>query len=215
MTEERKLQLSALMDGELESSPSRFLLRQLEHDRELAGQWQRWHLVRDCLRHQGSAPLRADFAARISAALADEREPRGAWRGALLRWGGGTAIAASVALAALLAVPPSPVPTADDPLPIVAQPSAPAEVVMSGRSERDLRPDLAPVTQTVAATMTPGPYGFSPSVQIDPRVDAWLIRHNAALTGPMQDSFVPLIPLVSPQRAAVQRAVAVSPDAGR
>ena len=35
-------QLSALMDGELLADEARFLLRRLQHDRDLAGCWERW-----------------------------------------------------------------------------------------------------------------------------------------------------------------------------
>lgn len=215
MTDDPKHQLSALIDGELEASTARFVLRRLEHDHELAGQWQRWHLIRDCMRRQATPPLRADFAARIQAALEVERQPRvAAWRGNVLRWAGGGAIAASVALAALLAIPAS-APLPEAPSAVAVQPAAPGEVAISALTERDLRPDLAPVTQTVSATAMPERFGYGPAVQVDPRIDAWLIRHNAAVTSPMQDSFVPLIPLVSPQRAIVPRAVSVTREPER
>ncbi|WP_434030827.1 RseA family anti-sigma factor [[Pseudomonas] boreopolis] len=97
-------QLSALIDGELAADESRFLLRRLEHDEELSGCHERWQLLGDVLRGAACAPAPAEFAARVRAAVAAEplpladagRKARPGWR-----WGGGAAIAASVAALAL------------------------------------------------------------------------------------------------------------------
>lgn len=99
-------QLSAMMDGALPADESRFLLRRMEHDDDLADTWQRWQLYGDAMRGHAGRLLPADFAARVGRAIADDvamadapaaRAPGRAWR-----WGGGAAVAASVALAALL-----------------------------------------------------------------------------------------------------------------
>lgn len=105
-------QLSALMDGALPADQTRFLLRRLQHDASLAGSWERWRLTGEVMR--GLAPaqrLPADFASRVSAALHGDvvatpvshsaRTP--AW----LRWGGGAAMAASLAVVALMARQPA------------------------------------------------------------------------------------------------------------
>lgn len=98
-------QLSALMDSALPADQTRFLLRRLRHDEALAGSWERWRLAGEVMR--GLAPERRlppDFATRVAAALhapaqavpaGDAQAPR--WR----RWGGGVAVAASLAVAAL------------------------------------------------------------------------------------------------------------------
>jgi negative regulator of sigma E activity len=103
-----RMQLSAMMDGELSLDEARFLLRRLRHDEELNGCWERWQLCGDVLRGQAQAPAPAGFAQRVALAIAAEplqsaanrdsaaRRPRGS----LARWGGG-ALAASVALVAL------------------------------------------------------------------------------------------------------------------
>ncbi len=93
-------QLSALVDGELSADESRFLLRRLAHDEELAGCHERWQLCGDVLRGAASAPAPLDFAARVRGAIAEEPAPQAqpaARPGARWRWGGGAAIAASVA----------------------------------------------------------------------------------------------------------------------
>lgn len=106
-------QLSALMDGALPADQTRFLLRRLQHDESLAASWERWRIAGEAMR--GLAPtqrLPADFARRVSASLhgdagLQELAPvatvgRPGW----LRWAGGAAVAASVAVVALLAMPP-------------------------------------------------------------------------------------------------------------
>ncbi|PZT14164.1 sigma-E factor negative regulatory protein [Stenotrophomonas maltophilia] len=99
-------QLSALVDGELGADEARFLLRRMEHDPELAGCQERWQLLGDVMRGQASALAPAGFSAAVAAAIAAEPTPqaeprrqvrRSGWRA----WGGGAALAASVAAVAL------------------------------------------------------------------------------------------------------------------
>jgi sigma-E factor negative regulatory protein RseA len=105
MNDSIREQLSAMADGEVEAEGARFLLKRLERDSEFRGVWERYHLMRDCLRHQGTmAP--PDFCAGVSARIdaeeaAERRKPaaRSSWRGL-----GGAAIAAGVAAVALFGV---------------------------------------------------------------------------------------------------------------
>lgn len=103
--------LSALMDGELDKEPTRFLLRRMEHEPELAGTWSRWHLIRACLNGELDAahadPVRLasaaanndeTFSARVLQAVQARPQARRHWA----RYLGGGAIAASVAAAALI-----------------------------------------------------------------------------------------------------------------
>lgn len=112
LTQQRsREQLSALMDDALPEDQTRFLLRRLQHDAELAGCWERWRTVADTMR--GIAPaqrLPADFSQRVAAALADDvplsAVGRAAARGAHQRRRiGGVALAAVVAALAILALP--------------------------------------------------------------------------------------------------------------
>ena len=105
-------QLSAMMDGALSADETKFLLRRMEHDDALADCWERWQFVGDALRGQADRALPADFSRRVGRAIADDLAAadeaplavaaHGNARGSLLRWGGGAALAASVALAALI-----------------------------------------------------------------------------------------------------------------
>ncbi len=105
MNDSIREQLSAMADGEMEAEGTRFLLKRLERDAEFRGAWERYHLMRDCLRHQGTmAP--PDFCAGVSAridadqaALHNQPTQRVAWRGLA-----GAAMAAGVAVVALFAV---------------------------------------------------------------------------------------------------------------
>jgi negative regulator of sigma E activity len=101
-------QLSAMMDDALSADESRFLLRRMEHDDELADCWQRWQFYGDAMRGGAGRALPADFAQRVGRAIANdiadaEAAPIRVARGGrpFLYWGGGAALAASVALAAL------------------------------------------------------------------------------------------------------------------
>ncbi|MFT4178056.1 MAG: sigma-E factor negative regulatory protein [Thermomonas sp.] len=102
-------QLSALMDGALPPDETRFLLRRLQHDTSLAESWERWRTAGEVMR--GLAPTRrmpADFAARVSAALhgdavaAPAQAQQASRMPQWLRWGGGAAMAASLAMVALI-----------------------------------------------------------------------------------------------------------------
>lgn len=100
-------QLSALMDSALPADQTRFLLRRLQHDAPLAECWERWRIAGEVMR--GLAPARRmpqDFASRVSAALHGDGAvlpaARTARTPAWLRWGGGAAMAASLAVVALV-----------------------------------------------------------------------------------------------------------------
>ena len=124
-------QLSALMDGALPADQTRFLLRRLQHDASLADSWARWRLCGEVMR--GLAPaqrLPADFASRVSDALHAEVVASGymatpvARKPVWLRWGGGVAVAASLAVVALMARQPTSHTQADRQAPEVASSSA-------------------------------------------------------------------------------------------
>jgi sigma-E factor negative regulatory protein RseA len=93
-------QLSALMDGELPRDETRFLMRRLDADTQLAKTWSNYQLAGDVLKKRFATPMRADFAASVMQIIEAERQPT-ASRSGLLRWAGGGAIAAAVAVFAL------------------------------------------------------------------------------------------------------------------
>jgi sigma-E factor negative regulatory protein RseA len=107
MSEELREQLSALVDGELPSDQMRFLLRRIDADPSLARCWSRYQLVGAVMRRQNAAlaPVRKDFADTLRRRLDHEARGRGGLR--VLRWAGGGAIAAAVAVVALVSNRPS------------------------------------------------------------------------------------------------------------
>ncbi|MEP6485213.1 MAG: sigma-E factor negative regulatory protein [Rudaea sp.] len=96
-------QLSALMDGELSRDETRFLLRRLDADTQLARSWSNYQTISDVMKHRFATPMRADFAATVLAAIGEDNVTAVtvSRRGGLLRWAGGGAIAAAVAVFAL------------------------------------------------------------------------------------------------------------------
>jgi len=102
-------QLSALMDGELSRDELRFLLRRVESDADLAQRWSRYQIASAVLKRQYAAPLSdRQFATTVIARLDSGAMPmRQPMTGRLLRWAGGGAIAASVAVLALVATRPA------------------------------------------------------------------------------------------------------------
>ncbi len=194
MNESPKEQLSALIDGELERDSARFLMKRMESDTELRGAWERWQLAGACLRRQPAYDLPESFAAGIARRIADEPAPRAtAAFGGVLRWAAGLAVAASVALAALVVVQPVTAPEQGE-VSLVAAPVAPAAVVEASpvRAE-DLRPDLGPATQVVSGVRS---HYLGPALPSDPQLDAYLVRHGAALGAGRSVQVVPYVHLL-------------------
>lgn len=162
-------QLSAMMDGALSADESKFLLRRMEHDDALADCWERWQFLGDALRGQTGRALPADFSRRVGRAIADgladgiENQPpfavaaHGNMRGPLLRWGGGAALAASVALAALIGTRMLSVPGQTT---SAVETTAPAAVRMSTLPEPSI-PMLVPIS--AVAGVPPQPTTSAPA----------------------------------------------------
>lgn len=107
MSEALREQLSALMDGELPKDQTRFLLRGLDADAQLAQSWSRYQLASAVMRRQAVfVPVDAGFADRVMQAVSQQSAPaRAGVR--ILRWAGGGAIAAAVAVIALVGTRPA------------------------------------------------------------------------------------------------------------
>lgn len=141
-------QLSAMMDGALSADETKFLLRRMEHDDALADCWERWQFLGDAMRGHAGRALPADFSRRVGRAIADDiaaghhDQPIAVASGSrrpLLRWGGGAALAASVALAALIGTRSLSSPD-DDASAAVASTAMPAPVVIPA----PIAPGVAP-----------------------------------------------------------------------
>jgi sigma-E factor negative regulatory protein RseA len=182
MSEESREHLSSLMDGEISRETGRFLVRRLGADEELCATWARYHLVRDCLRHQEGGFVRTGLSSRVRKAIEDDAVPRAtrtrstAW----LKPAAGLAVAASVALMAIVAVSPG----TQDPA-AVGAPSAAEDVVESFTSPQSLTP--LPVSQQV---------NLSGQSAGNSRMNAYLMRHYQAAGSTGGKGFVTLVPIV-------------------
>ncbi len=145
-------QLSALMDGELSRDQVRFLLRSVEAESDFARRWSSYHVISATLKREYVAlPLRGDFSssllARIDAESAAATTPRAY---TALRWLGGGAIAAAVAVVALVVSRPATEASGNAAAPMLAQQVAPAAVAPALQPSRAYLP-LAPANQVPRA----------------------------------------------------------------
>lgn len=185
-------QLSALMDGALPPDQTRFLLRRLQHDAPLAESWERWRLAGETMR--GLAPaqrLPADFALRVGAALRGEDAPAmrsGSKRmPTWLRWGGGAAMAASLAVVALIARQPdieapsasTPVQLAASPVPAVEAPVVPAPATQAPQGAGDAVQPLIAATAVVASVRPQRDRAAGQSREAE-RLQAAVVRNDRA-----------------------------------
>lgn len=149
-------QLSALMDGALAPDEARFLLRRLQHDRELSECWERWQLAGDVVRGRAAVMLPHGFAERVGTAIAVQAAaaskspapPRKA------RWVGGVALAASVAVVALLATRQAPNTPEQAVSPMAVAAPAPTMEELSTRSTSSPTPVATQPSSTAAAVVT-------------------------------------------------------------
>jgi len=182
-------QLSALMDGELPHDELRFLLRRFDGDAPLTQRWARYQVARAVLRRQGAVRIRADFADVLMQRLASEAVPAVARGPRVLRWLGGGAIAASVAVLALvltrppLQAPNDMVASAPTAAPATAAPAARTLQVLP-MSNPALSPDYA---QPAAFETQASPYGMLPygAMQYGGANPAESVRYNLAHGTPL------------------------------
>jgi sigma-E factor negative regulatory protein RseA len=116
-------------------------MRRFETDAQLPQRWSRYQLMRGVIRHQVGAPLRVDFTRVVMQRLATEAVPAVRRGSAVLRWVGGGAIAATVAVVALVMTRPglqAPAPSA-----LVATTTTPT-AIQDTRDTRTVTPVSVP-----------------------------------------------------------------------
>jgi sigma-E factor negative regulatory protein RseA len=189
-------QLSVLMDGELPRDQLRFLLRRIDADAELAQRWSRYQLVRNSLRRQALLPLRVDFNEVLMQRIAEEALPLAQRRGAtLLRWAGGGAIAAAVAVVALVTTRP---PVENMPATSVAASGATtAPVSADTRPAQTAMPALVNFDYAQPASFDTGASFYSGALAV-PRYD---VRHRYESGGINANGLAPYVLLTAPQPA--------------
>ena len=189
MSKESLEHLSSLMDGELSNEAGSFLTRRLFSNEEMCGSWERYHLIRDCIRQPGSKQMITGFSERVSATLNAEKVPTvSAWR--TNRWlkpVSGLAIAASVALVAILVTAPQPG-------------QVPGEVDAT-LATQGAQPFISP--NTLARSPVSQAASFAPAQQANSnRLNAYLLRHNQMARTAGRQGFVSFVPIVATSRVA-------------
>ncbi len=177
MTESKREQLSSLMDGELDRGAREFLVRRLAGDRELKSRWSRYHTIRACLQRESSPGQ--SLSDRVAAALVEEPAVEVEQRAGVgwLKPLGGVAIAASVAVAALVAINTS----------LLEQGHGERLVDEPGFVSQPTALDL-PFTQPLV------PVSYSEISPADrQRISTYVLRHNQAAGGSGVVSYVPIV----------------------
>ena len=182
MSKESLEHLSSLMDGELSRDAGLFLTRRLSCDEAMCDTWERYHLIRDCIRQPGSKHAVTGLAVRLKASLDAEKQPVASpWvNNRWLKPVSGLAIAASVAMMAIVV-------TAPDPGDLQATgDTADAPVIQPFVS-----PDTLTTTPSQAANFAPGQAANAN------QLNAYLLRHNQMARTAGRQGFVSFVPIVA------------------
>jgi sigma-E factor negative regulatory protein RseA len=183
MNKESRENLSSFMDGEVDKSAGSFLVRRLANDQTLRATWDRYHLIRDCLRQQDAHLAQEDLCSRVRLAIELEDSQQAPTRNPLswIRPVAGAAIAASVAMIAILSVGPG----------RQAGPDAGVQApVLAAQAESFVSPNIGNV---VPASQPVSLAGQSASEQ--EKTKAYLLRHYQ-VSGDAGQGFIALVPIV-------------------
>lgn len=183
MSKESLEHLSGLMDGEISGEAGSFLTRRLFSEDAICEKWERYHLIRDCIRQPGSKQLVTGMSVKLSGALDAETSPTvSAWRtNAWLKPVSGLAIAASVAFVAIMVAAPQP-----------SQVPGEADAALAAPANQ---PFVSPNT---VGTPVSQAASFDPAQQANSnRLNAYLLRHNQMARTAGRQGFVSFVPIVA------------------
>ncbi len=189
MSKESLEHLSSLMDGELSRDTGLFLTRRLVTDDDMCDTWERYHLIRDCIRQPGSKQL----VTGLSVSLMDSESvhKQSPWRqNRWLKPVSGLAIAASVALMAIVVTAPQ-------------QLTAPGEVTDSALATPVNQPFVSPNTLPVSPQSQAASFSASQQNNSNNRLNAYLVRHNQVARTTGRQGFVSFVPIVATPTVAV------------
>jgi sigma-E factor negative regulatory protein RseA len=180
--------LSSFMDGEVDKSAGSFLVRRLASDESLRATWDRYHMIRDCLRQQDAQLVHADLCSRVRQAidLEDMQQPAPARHLAWIKPLAGAAIAASVALVAVWTVNPGQ-PSGPGAMP-GAEPMAPA---VAAQAEPFVSPNIGGIVPASQPVNLSGD-----EARQDEKAKAYLLRHYQLTGEGGGQGFVALVPIV-------------------
>jgi len=178
MVDKASEDLSCLLDDELESSESRFLLKRLDHDTEFRARWSRYHAIGDVMRGHSQC-LKVDLSQRVSMALSDvqmdqaqidvEQKEQRRW----MRPFAGAAVAATVAFGVFnwAQIGNNGAGAPDQ----IAEETSNPSALFDARTPSDVTsaPSLFPRPGTQTASVS-GQDGLLS----DPRLQSYVLRHN-------------------------------------
>lgn len=187
MSKESKQHLSSLMDGEFTRESGLFLTRRMSSDEAMCDTWERYHLIRDCIRQPGSKLVVTGLRTKLHVSLYDvQAAPASSWQNH--RWFravSGLAIAASVALMAIIVTAP--------------QPGVSTDAGDTARSEPVNQPFVSP--NTLALIPVSQAVKYTPARQADAnRLNAYFLRHNQMARTASRQGFVSFVPIVATQK---------------
>jgi len=187
MSKESLEHLSSLMDGEISRDSGAFLARRLASDEVLCATWERYHLIRDCIRQPGSKHVVTGLSIRLD----EERlPPLSTWRSN--RWLKpvyGLAIAASVALVAIVVTAPQP----------GTLPGGAGDTALTAPANQ---PFVSPNNLPLGPVSQPVSFASSRNSQ-NRRLNAYLIRHNQMARTAGRQGFVSFVPIVATQASVL------------
>ncbi len=202
MNTEPRENLSSFMDGEVDKSAGSFLVRRLANDQVLRATWDRYHVIRDCLRQQDAGLVQEDLCSRVRQAIDLEdshsvpaSQPR-SWAKSMA----GVAIAASVAMLAIVTVGPG-------------QQGGPDSSIQAPALAVQAEPFVSPnIGNVVPASQPVNLAGQSASER--EKAKAYLLRHYQLTGEGAGQGFVALVPIVVTGENAVSEDTAeLSPAA--
>jgi len=183
MSKESLEHLSGLMDGELSREAGSFLTRRLFSDEAICEKWERYHLIRDCIRQPGSKQLVTGLSIKLSKALDAEGAPTStaSWARAWLKPISGLAIAASVAVVAIMVTAPQ----------AGRSPGEGDTAIASPANQPFVSPNTvgSPVSQAAS-------FGSSQQGNSN-RLNAYLLRHNQMARTAGRQGFISFVPIVA------------------
>ena len=187
MSKESLEHLSSLMDGEISRETGLFLTRRVTSDDGMCDTWERYHLIRDCIRQPGSkqivSGLCVDFMVEEEAHIQTGRQS--SWRqNSWLKPVSGIAIAASVALMAIVVTVPQ-------------QGAVSGEASDTTLSTATNQPFVSPNTLPIVPQSQAASFSASQQVNANNRLNAYLLRHNQMTRTAGRQGFVSFVPIVA------------------
>lgn len=188
MSKESLEHLSSLMDGELSRETSLFLTRRLASDDAMCDTWERYHLIRDCIRQPGSKQLVTGLCVQ----LMDDEEAHAHTLHAHTPWAqsrwlkpvSGLAIAASVALMAIIVTVPQ-------------QGTLTGSTADTALSTPANQPFVSPNTLPVSPQSQAASFSATQQSNSNNRLNAYLLRHNQMARTAGRQGFVSFVPIVA------------------